>query len=246
MRLINLASVFITLVLISTDAYSSRNDSTNQVMEDALKIAHAISVLQPRLSNEKYIEYGMGIYRASKEYSIPSSLLIAIAYQETSFRENLPEGRAGEIGITQILKRWLRNKIFRKEFKHASIEKLKKPSYGFLYSAWILHNLKHTTKPGRLPYWSYYNARRYDPRAKYYQRIRRHLKKIERNLPRIEAALYRNRRELASLVQPTVGKLPIIRRSGAYKYKTRSKEFYPRPAPETVSILASADELPEG
>lgn len=65
-------------------------------MQDVVKIARAISVVQPTLDDGKYLEYALGIYRASKKYNVEPSVLISITKQETSFREDLPEGAAGD------------------------------------------------------------------------------------------------------------------------------------------------------
>lgn len=157
------------------------------VMEKVLRIAQAISVVQPNLPEEKYIEYALAIYRASKRYQIRPTTLVAIAQQETSFREGLPEGAAGEIGITQILKRWRKNPKFIREFGNITIKDLGDPSKSFLYSAWLLRVLKDNEKPGALPYWSYYNARKFRHRLRYFTHVNRHLNRIRKGLPTVVA-----------------------------------------------------------
>ena len=176
--------ILISTALIATSSFADSVPSPAG-MGKVLEIAHAIAAVQPRLPEPKYIEYAMGIYRAAKKYGVRPSLLIAITYQETSFREKLPEGRAGELGITQILKRWLNNPKFRAEFKNADHRTMRKPSKSFLYSAWILAELKQTVQPDALPYWSYYNAVSFEPRLRYYSRVNRHLEKIKRNQSKI-------------------------------------------------------------
>jgi hypothetical protein len=163
---------------------------THRSMIDVIKIAYAISTLQPGLEEPKYVEYAMGIYRASKKYNIRPALLIAIAYQESSFRESIPEGSAGEIGITQVLKRWLNNPRFKSEFKTASKKSMKKPALSFSYSAWIIKELRREKPSGTLPYWSYYNARKFTNRISYFIQINKHLAKLKRNLYQINRATH--------------------------------------------------------
>jgi hypothetical protein len=179
-------AVGLTIALASQGAQSPE---TQKAMAEVVKIAHAISIVQPRLEEPKYFEYALGIYRAAKKYEIRPALIIAIAQQESSFKERLPEGKAGELGITQILKRWVNNPKFRREFPHATQSSFKKPAESFLYTAWILHELKQNEAPGTLPFWSFYNARGFKHRIKYFVRVNKHMAKLKRNLHIIEEAL---------------------------------------------------------
>jgi hypothetical protein len=148
--------------------------STKQ-MQEVINIANAINMLNPILDEGKYLEYAVGIHHASTKYGIDPMVLIAIAQQETGFRENLPEGKAGEIGIIQIRKMWLKNPQFFREFKKQSIADLKKPAKSFLFAAWILKGLQGTTSKGSLPYWSYYNSVRFENRFKYFLAVNRNI-----------------------------------------------------------------------
>jgi hypothetical protein len=150
-------------------------------MNDVLRIAKAIGVVQPYLDDTKYLEYAMGIYRAARRYGVEPSVLISITKQETSFREDLPEGAAGEIGICQIRKMWLKQKKFVREFGRQTIKDLKKPSKNFLFAAWILKELKKDYSKGSLPYWSYYNAVRFEPRLRYFVAVNKHVTTLKRN-----------------------------------------------------------------
>ncbi len=175
--------VFIFIFVLS--ALCADESKFEKSMLEVSKIAIAISKVQPNLEQGKYIEYAIGIYRASRRYNISPALLIAITHQESSFREDLPYGPSGEIGITQILKRWLKNPEFRKEFSNASEASMRKPSNSFLYAAWILNKLRQE-KSSSIPYWSFYNARKFPNRIKYYQRVAKHISAIRRNLAVIE------------------------------------------------------------
>jgi len=157
-------------------------------MKDVVKIARAISVVRPNLEDAKYLEYGLGIYRASRRYNVEPSVLIAITQQETGFREGLPEGKAGELGICQILKNWLKNPRFRAEFRNAREKDFASPAKSFMFSAWILSDLKNRITTGSLPYWSFYNANKFHNRFKYFMAVNRYVAALKRNENRFNDA----------------------------------------------------------
>lgn len=169
------------LALLTGYSYARPSEITTQTMKEVVKIAKAISVVNPRLQEAKYVEYGLGIYRAWKRYDIEPAILIAIAQQETGFRENLPEGGAGEWGITQIRKNWLQNAKFKAEFPGATEADLKKPSKSFLMAAWILRDLRKTASSRTLPFWSYYNAVRFENRFKYFLLVNRNISALQKH-----------------------------------------------------------------
>lgn len=150
---------------------------------EVIKISKNIELAKPSLPDSKKLEYAVGIYKASREFGVSSNLLIAIAAQETSFREDLPEGRAGEFGIVQIRKNWMRNKHFRKYFKKAKTVDLMDPEKAFRYAAWILKDLKDNSPQGAIPYWSYYNARKFQPRFRYYLSVNQKLAYLNKGIP---------------------------------------------------------------
>jgi hypothetical protein len=161
-------------------------DLTAGQMQDVVQIARLIAFVQPGLSISKYFEYAYGIHVASETYAIDPVLLIAITHQETSFRENLPEGRAGELGICQIRKIWLRHRDFRKEFGNATLDDLRSPSKSFLFAAWILRDLKNIGRSSRtLPYWCYYNSVMFENRLKYFVSVNRTLVTLKRSAGQI-------------------------------------------------------------
>lgn len=150
-------------------------------MQAVLNLAKSISHLQPKLSESKSVEYALGIYQAARKYSLEPGLLVAITHQETSFREDLPEGAAGEIGICQIRKAWVENKKFRDEFPTASVRDLGNPAKSFQFAAWILADLKESTRKGDpAPWWTYYNARKLRNRFKYYALVDKKLHRIKK------------------------------------------------------------------
>lgn len=148
---------------------------------NVLKIARGIKVVHPRLKDKKYLEYALGIYRAAIKYQIEPSVLIAITQQETAFRPNLPEGKAGERGICQVLKGWLKNPKFRTEFRNATLADFSEPAKSFQFAAWILADLKKRVKSKTLPYWSYYNANKFHNRFKYFLRVNRYVAALKKN-----------------------------------------------------------------
>jgi len=147
--------------------------------EIASAVSNAIRRVRPSLPKEKVWSYAKAIAVASETYQVDPFTLVAIAYQESSFRENLPEGKAGEIGMLQIRKIWLKHSKFRKAFKGATVQDLNTPEKAFVFAAWILNGLKQSSCKKKLPYWTYYNARKFNNRFTYYLRVKRHLSSIE-------------------------------------------------------------------
>ncbi len=170
-----------SLFFISSHAYCL--DLSPNEMAEILKISKNISLAKPSLSDSKKLEYAVGIFKASKRFSISSNLLISIAAQETSFREELPEGKAGEFGIVQIRKIWVRNSKLRRYFKNAKIKDLNNPEKAFLYAAWILRDLKDNAPKSSIPFWSFYNARGFQPRFRYFLSINQKLSYLNKGVP---------------------------------------------------------------
>lgn len=169
------------LMVPSISGNSLRLDLNGDRYAAVRQIAKKIRLVQPFLPEKKYAQYAAGIYRASMRYGIEPEVLISIVKQESSFRENLPEGKAGETGIAQIRKNWLNNPRFRKEFKHATIAHLHTPAWSFLFAAWILRDLKDSVSQSQTPYWTFYNSRVLKARMKYSSRVGRFLSAIETN-----------------------------------------------------------------
>ncbi len=170
------------LFLVSGFSHADGNRLTHETLGEVVKIAHAIKAVQPYLGETKLMEYGLGIYRAATRFDIDAAVLIAIHQQETAFRENLPEGRAGEHGISQIRKMWLKQSAFKKHFKNPKIADLHNPAKSFMMAAWILKDLKDRLSKGKtLPYWSYYNAVRFENRFKYFVAVNRNLAALRKH-----------------------------------------------------------------
>jgi hypothetical protein len=172
---------FISLLVISRPALSI--DLNPDEMKEVLKISKNISLAKSSLPDSKKLEYALGIFKASKTFNIPSNLLIAIASQETSFREDLPEGKAGEFGITQIRKIWIANPKLRKNFRLAKVKDLMNPEKAFLYAAWILKDLKEHAPKSSIPFWSFYNAKGFKPRFKYFLAVNQKISYLNRGVP---------------------------------------------------------------
>lgn len=180
-------ALFALLALVAQPA-SGLSHLSRAEMQAVLNLAKSISHLQPRLSESKSVEYALGIYQAARKYDLDPGLLVAITHQETSFREDLPEGAAGEIGICQIRKQWLENAKFREAFPKATIRDLKNPIKSFQFAAWILADLKESAKKGDpAPWWTYYNARKLRNRFKYYALVDKKLHRIKKLGPFLPA-----------------------------------------------------------
>jgi hypothetical protein len=167
------------LLVLMTGYASFAATFTMDQWQSVQKISNAIRVVQPRLDKQKLTEYASGIYRASRRYDIDPYLLVAIAFRETSFRENLPEGKAGELGICQIRKMWVHNPQFQAEFGKIPEQELLRPARSFLFAAWILSELRTRERVGALPYWSYYNSVKFHNRFKYYIPVNRSMVMIK-------------------------------------------------------------------
>lgn len=165
--------------LIATTPAKAVVRLTADQLEEVTKIAQDIKLVQKSLSEAKYIQYALGIYRASKQYSLDPHLLISIAKQETRFREDLPEGKAGEFGICQIRKMWVKNETFLQEFPNAKQIDLLNPDKNFMFAAWILSDLRSSVKNKTIPYWSFYNAKKFVHRFRYYVAVNRFLSSLK-------------------------------------------------------------------
>lgn len=171
------------MVLFSVALNARTTNAAKIEIVEAGRIAKNIRHIHPNLSYDKALQYGRGILRASIRYGIDSNLLVSIAHQESAFRENLPEGKAGELGICQIRKMWVNNPMFQKEFGKIPERELLNPSRNFLFAAWILKDLRESRKDGVIPYWSYYNANKFQHRFKYFKLVNRFLSAITLNKP---------------------------------------------------------------
>jgi hypothetical protein len=163
--------IFLIILLMSSAALSVD-------LKDTVK---AVGVLSPRLSKERAIQYSLGAVVAGNHYQVDPMLLIAIAFQESSLREKLPEGPAGERGICQVLKSWATNNKFRKEFGVVRDSDFDVASNNFKFAAWILHQNNHQyASRTELPAWTFYNAQARAARARYYAKVSYHLARVNR------------------------------------------------------------------
>lgn len=141
-----------------------------------VRVAEEIHRLAPHLGANRVRTHAASILRASLRYHVEPQIMVAITFQESSFRENLPEGAAGELGICQIRKAWLAESSFRSEFPKATEASLKRSETSFTYEAWILS--KYKRKGDRMPYWSRYNSSNPEARSVYISLVNRHLRKL--------------------------------------------------------------------
>ncbi len=211
---------------VLTSGLALATPSKEDTMQEVLKVAHGISVVQPNLSDAEYVSLAIGIHRAAKRYGIHPSVLISITQQESGFRANLPEGPAGEIGICQILKSWLRNPKLVKHFGRMTIAELKKPATSFKVAAWILADLKDSSLSGPLPFWSFYNSREFKNRFKYFLKVTRNLS----NLRKLAPTVYSDAVMLAANEQKPAGKKAINPVATSGTREVASDKQLPNPA----------------
>lgn len=177
-----LSFIFLTLGL-SLWAGSNPKDPYDHLNPRSLKnIQKAIKGVKPSLDEARVERYAKAIQKSALKFEIDPLTLVVIAHQESSFRENLPEGPAGELGMLQIRKNWIENPKLRKHFKNLRMSDLKSPEKAFEIAAWILSDLKRARGKGKLPFWTYYNAKKLKNRLQYYVRVKRHLATIENRI----------------------------------------------------------------
>src|SRR4051812_42848335 len=81
----------ITLFVVTLSFCLSQDSRTAEVTLMVKQIQKAILHVQPKLTGHKAWTYGSAIYAAAERYGIEPETLVAIAQQESSFRDNLPE-----------------------------------------------------------------------------------------------------------------------------------------------------------
>jgi len=183
----NFQILLVSIFLVSASGWAKPENRTDSFNEPGLtNIQNAIKWVKPQLKEVKIERYAKAIQKAALKFSVDPLTLVVIAHQESSFRENLPEGPAGEIGMLQIRKSWIQNPQLRKKFKNAQVSDLKSPEKSFEIAAWILSDLKRSRKYGKLPFWTFYNARKLSNRLQYYVRVKRHLAAIENQHKRLK------------------------------------------------------------
>lgn len=242
------------MLSLTTLSYSAPRKAvlSSSQMENIVTIARKITWVNPALDESKAMQYAVGIFRAAVKYKIDPTILISIAQQETNFREDLPEGKAGEIGICQIRKMWLKNPQFIAEFKRQTIKDLDNPAKSFVFAAWILKNLREANQKGSLPWWSFYNAVRFEPRFKYFLAVNRHIATIKRY------ELEEDQRDILQVNETDVNEFwrpapAVVTRPATKIAKPVAKpeitvvhlpKMAPAPAPTQVAIVA--DNSPTG
>ena len=188
----------VALLTLAALGFSEENRPTEVHYLQVREVEQAIQWVRPQLPPQKIALFANAIVAAGKKYGVEPLTLVAIAHQESSFRENLPTGRAGEVGMLQIRKVWLKNSKFRRAFRKATVADLKNPEKAFHFAAWILKDLKRDGRGESLPYWTYYNARKFQNRFKYYLRVKRHLTAIEIKRTQSQQALLASTSSLSS------------------------------------------------
>lgn len=189
----------VSVLTLAALGFSEENRAADETRLQVREVEQAIQWVRPQLPQQRIALFAHAIVAAGKKYGVEPLTLVAIAHQESSFRENLPTGRAGEVGMLQIRKVWLKNPKFRRAFKKATVADLKNPEKAFHFAAWILKDLKRGSRGESLPYWTYYNARKFQNRFKYYLRVKRHLTAIEIKRTQSQQALLASNARLSSV-----------------------------------------------
>lgn len=188
----------VSLLTLAAVGFSEDSRVADEHRLQVREVEQAIQWVRPQLPFQRITLFANAIVAAGKKYGVEPLTLVAIAHQESSFRENLPTGRAGEVGMLQIRKVWLKNPKFRRAFRKATVADLKNPEKAFHFAAWILKDLKRGGRGESLPYWTYYNARKFQNRFKYYLRVKRHLTAIEIKRTQSQQALLASSASLPS------------------------------------------------
>jgi hypothetical protein len=146
-------------------------------------LMQAALILKPRMNASKATSLAIGARAAAKRYNVDPYLLLSIAFQESSFREGLPKGPAGELGVCQVIYSWASNPSFVKEFGHRTEQDFRSVSNSFKYAAWILHTVRKERKASpELPVWTFYNGYAVHARARYFKKVSVHLVAINGGL----------------------------------------------------------------
>lgn len=231
----------VCFVLMSRSALSL--DLTPDEMQEVIKISKSVALAKPSLPDSKKLEYAVGIFKASKKFGILPNLLIAIAAQETSFRENLPEGKAGEFGIVQIRKIWVKNPKLRRHFKDIKLKDLNVPEKAFNFAAWILNDLRRSAPKSSIPFWSFYNARGFEPRFKYFLAVNQKLSYLNRGIPftrEIEDNVQVNGSADQKSWQPDIGILATAPKEIVSNRDIAKKDNLQQESPNTSLITAAS------
>lgn len=231
----------VCFVLMSRNAFSL--DLTPDEMQEVIKISKSVALAKPSLPDSKKLEYAVGIFKASKKFGILPNLLVAIAAQETSFRENLPEGKAGEFGIVQIRKIWVKNPKLRRHFKTIKLKDLNVPEKAFSFAAWILSDLRKNAPKSSIPFWSFYNARGFEPRFKYFLAVNQKLSYLNRGVPftrEIEDNVQINGSADQKSWQPDIGILAKASKEFVSTRDIAKKDNLQQERPNTTLITAAS------
>lgn len=162
----------LTAMFFCATAFSSTYDA--RVIEGNLRR------LNPSMHSSKVELFAGYIKAASERYDVDPTILVAISFQESSFRENLPEGAAGELGVCQVQKYWVYDPRFIREFGWIQEQHLASSEFNYLAAAWILDQVRtqYGDNDATTPYWSYYNSVTPRYRVAYFKRVMRHLSKL--------------------------------------------------------------------
>lgn len=136
-----------------------------------------IETLHPKISAERAEELSIFYSGVTREKELDPKLLVAIAFQENSFR--IQGIHNNDIGHMQLNYYW--QVVRRGKAPDLTIEKLDKDwQLNVSLAVEYLEEIrsKYSNRPGD-HWWAYYNAYGKTPRKEYEKRIEKHLKKLE-------------------------------------------------------------------
>lgn len=149
----------------------------------ASELTSAVLKLAPRLAYDRAFNLAVGARTAGHRYHIDPYLLIAISFQESSFRTDLPMGPAGELGICQVLFGWSARPAFIREFGKVTEQDFRDPAKSLKFAAWLLATVrKERGLSGALPSWTFFNSFHPSARARYYDKVKRHISSLKQHV----------------------------------------------------------------
>lgn len=182
------------LLLASTSTVLAASSDNSKCMQPKNVLCQSIVNLNPYMDHDDAYELSNHFHQTALKYDVPAKVLVAIAYQESAFKQDTIRKISGftydevfgyqevKIGadfcMMQINIKNIRN-------MDLSIEQLlKDPKYCIEAGAKVLSMYKELYSKKDSMWWAYYNAVQKDKRALYHKLVTRHLDKIQKSQDR--------------------------------------------------------------
>jgi len=163
--------------------------SKNDCLHEDNVICHKLIKLNSKMGHKRAYKLSNEFHQIGKKYNIPSDILISIAYQESSFRENIVRTVTGfvadddnkfvkvEVGTDFCM---MQINIVNIKKMHLDTQKLLDDSaYCIEAGAKILSQYQEKHSDTEEDWWTRYNAVTKENRAIYLRKVSRHLSKIQ-------------------------------------------------------------------